>query len=237
MNSKTQSLADANRPMRVFEKILQGGLGAGNIGVVMSPHGMGKAAVLASITIDHAMCGTKCLHVAYGQSVADVRAYDDEILREIVRSLNVPNSTEVMTMVERNKQIYTYGTGQFSPQRLRSTLEFLSLHAEFRPGLIEIQGWPDFRAVTLDEMRALKGIAVEYNCELWMTAHTSPKDFVNSEGVPDYLAKFNDQLSVLIKLEPQGAHVSMRFLKTHNRVPPPTTNLEFDPKSMLVRWH
>jgi hypothetical protein len=233
---KSHTWADTNRPMRVFEKVLQGGLGKGNLGVLMSPHGMGKAAILASITIDQAMSGTKCLHVAYGQSVSDVRAYDDGILDEIVKSLNVADHAEVVSTVERHKQIYTYGTGQFSPQRLRTTLDFLAQHAEFKPGLVEIQGWPDFRVVTIDEIRALKGIAIEYHCELWMTAHTSAKDFVNSEGIPDYLAKNIDLLSVLVALQSQGDAVAIKFLKTHDRVPPGSANLEFDPKSMLVKW-
>lgn len=234
--NKEKTWADANRPMRVFEKVLQGGLGAGNVGVVMSRHGTGKAAVLASITIDQAMHGTNCLHVVYGQGVADVRAFDDEILQELCKSLNIAEKGEVFTAVERRKQIYTYQTGQLTPARLRQTLEFLSTHAEFRPGLIFLQGWPDFRALTVDEMRALKGIAVEYHCELWMAAHTSQQDFVNKDGVPDYLAKFMTNISVLVKLEPKDKNVMIKFVKTHDRIPPADPHLEFDPATMLVRW-
>ena len=43
---------DRNRPLRVFEKILNGGLGRGNIGVVMSSHGTGKLAVMTCVTVD-----------------------------------------------------------------------------------------------------------------------------------------------------------------------------------------
>ena len=43
---------DQNRPLRVLEKVLQGGLGKGNVGVIMARHGMGKIAVMTSIAID-----------------------------------------------------------------------------------------------------------------------------------------------------------------------------------------
>ena len=47
------NLTDANRPLRVLDKVLEGGLGLGNVGVVMARHGLGKVAVLTSIAIDH----------------------------------------------------------------------------------------------------------------------------------------------------------------------------------------
>ena len=38
------SITDQNRPLRVFDKVLKGGLGAGNLGIIMSRHGTGKTA-------------------------------------------------------------------------------------------------------------------------------------------------------------------------------------------------
>ncbi|MGA1780373.1 MAG: hypothetical protein ACO4CW_08565, partial [Planctomycetota bacterium] len=65
------NLVDGNRPLRVLDKVLQGGLGLGNVGVVMAQHGLGKVAVLTSIAIDHAMDGKNALHVSVGKSVSD----------------------------------------------------------------------------------------------------------------------------------------------------------------------
>ena len=229
------SLANTNRPMRVFEKILGGGLAAGNIGVIMSRHGTGKHAVLTSITLDHAMDSKNTLHVAINQSVSDVRAYDDSVLAEILNSLNVVDRTEALTNVERHKQIYTYRNEQFSAKRLRQTVEFLIEHAEFRPQLIEINGWPDFRTISVEEMKALKGLAVEFDCEVWLSAHTSTDDKVDSRGVPDSISRFDNLLSVMMSLQPDGKAVALRVIKASVQ-PQKGVNLEFDPTTMLIRW-
>ncbi|MEE9391991.1 MAG: hypothetical protein V3W41_05760 [Planctomycetota bacterium] len=228
------NVSDANRPLRVFEKALNGGLGEGNIGVLMSRTGTGKLAVMTSIAIDHALGGQQTLHVALNESISDVRAYDDEVLHEMLERLGVEDRAKVATEVERNKQIYTYTDGNFTATRMRTTLDLLKEHAQFRPRLIEIQNWPDFQSVTMDEMSRLKNIAQEYKCEIWLTA-TSHDD--NAPGqIPDYISRFDEFFSVLVSLEPESKHVNLNILKSHDATPPADTHLEFDPKSMLIRW-
>jgi hypothetical protein len=229
------SLADQNRPLRVFEKILGGGLGNGNIGVVMSRHGTGKVALLTSIALDHAMDGKPALHVALGKSVSSVRAFDDEVLDEILNSLDVQDRAEILTVVERNKQIYTYPAGEFGPKRLRSTLTFLRDHAEFVPQLIELQGWPNFESVTPEEVNDLREVAREFECEIWCTAHTHVVEETDDRGVPSWLTRFDDELSAIIELEPESDHLRLKFIKTPGDNPE-GVHLEFDPRSMLVRW-
>lgn len=230
------SLADANRPIRVFEKVLDGGLGAGNIGVVMSRHGTGKAAILTSLALDHAMDGQHTLHVCFGKSVDDVRAYDDEVLAEMIRCYGIENKAEVMTTVERNKQIYTYQDGEFDRHRLRHTLEILAKHAEFRPNLIEIQGWPSFARMNVEEISALRAIAVEFECEIWLSAHTHRDDEVDERGLPKYIGELEEHIEVIVALEPESNHVNIRFVKSHDKPAATGVNLEFDPKTMVMRW-
>ena len=158
-------LTDANRPLRVLDKVIHGGLGRGNIGVLMSRHGTGKLAVLTSMAIDHAMDGRNTLHVALNESVTDIRAYDDEVFHEIATSLSLEDPAEILAKVERHKQIYTYKNGSFNLERLAVTLKFLAERAEFVPEMIEIQGWPDFRTVATDDLEQLKSIAVEHQCD------------------------------------------------------------------------
>ncbi len=229
------SLADQNRPLRVFEKVLGGGLGKGNLGVVMSRHGTGKVALLTSIALDHAMDGKNALHVALGKSVSSVRAFDDEVLEEILTSLDVPDRAAIKTTVERHKQIYTYGAGEFGPERLHSTLSFLRDHAEFVPQLIELQGWPDFEAITSEEVSGLKAVAHEFETEIWCTAHTHLVETTDDRGVPSWLSKFDSDFSAIIELQPESNHLRLRFIKTPGDNPE-GVHLEFDPRSMLVRW-
>lgn len=230
------SLTDANRPIRVFEKVLDGGLGKGNIGVVMSRHGTGKTALLTSLAVDNAMSGHHTLHICFGKSVDDVRAYDDEVLAEIIRCYGIDDKAAVMTTVERNKQIYTYQDGDFNRHRLRSTLEILDKHAEFRPEFVEIQGWPSFSRMNEEEIRALRAIAVEFNCEIWLSAHTHREDEVDERGMPLYLGPLENHIEVIVALDPEMEHVNIRFVKTRGKAAESAVNLEFDPKTMLLRW-
>lgn len=227
---------EVNRPLRVFEKVLQGGLGPGNIGVIMSRHGTGKVAVLTSIAVDKAMDGHNVLHIAMNQSVSDVRAYRDGILHEIEESLAVQDRAETLTMVERHTQIYTYRNSTLTAAQLRSTVRFLSEHAEFKPELIEIQGWPDWREVDDSEVQALKQIAEEWGCEIWATVHTQREDVRDDRGVPDFIARIEHHLAVVVTLEPEAEQIPIRFLKVHGEQTPQNVHLEFDPTSMLIRW-
>lgn len=229
-------LNDSNRPMRVLEKVLHGGLGCGNIGVVMSGHGTGKMAVLTSIALDNAMDGRGTLHVAVAESVADIRAYHDEVLGEILASIGVVNKPEVITGVERSKQIYTFADGKFTLRRLRETLDFLRGGPEFAPSLVELQGWPDFDRVTTDEMAELRKIARDYQCEIWLPAHTRREDGVNGDGVPANVARHLDQIEVLISLDPVGDHVKINIVKAHGKPVAGNVHLELDPNTMLIRW-
>ena len=48
-------------PLRLFEHSIHGGLGPGNIGVVVARHGIGKTAFLVGIALDDAIRGRNVL--------------------------------------------------------------------------------------------------------------------------------------------------------------------------------
>ena len=230
-------LSEANRPLRVFDKVMQGGLGAGNIGVLMARVGTGKIGVMTCIAIDHAINQRHVLHVSLGKSVEDVRVYHDEVLHEFMSQLDPGERPGLLTRVERHKQIYSYRDGSFSIERLRDTLKMLADHAEFKPELIDIQGWPDFTETNEDELRGLKEVAREFRAEIWVTAHTHREDAVKDDrGVPDYIQRFENMIDVLVALEPNQETVHIKFLKTHDQPPATGINLEFDPGTQLIRW-
>lgn len=228
--------AGSNRPLRVFEKVLGGGLGAGNIGVLTSGHGTGKVAILTLIAIDKAMDGHNALHVTLGKSVRDIRAYRDEILEEVEKSLDISDRAEMLTRVERHSRIHTYGNGTFSLERFRQTLTFAQKHAEFSPDLVEISNWPDFEKVTREDIEGLKSLAKDFEFEVWLTAQTRRTTHHDVRHMPDFLTRVEDLLSVVVALEPEARHVPLRFVKVHDGSPPEGIHLDFDPRTMLLRW-
>src|SRR5207247_9414318 len=70
-------------PLRLFEHSIHGGLGPGNVGVVVACHGIGKTAFLVGIALDDAMRGRKILHVSLDKTVDHMREFYVEILLAI----------------------------------------------------------------------------------------------------------------------------------------------------------
>ena len=54
---------NARSPLRLLEKGLHGGLGAGNLGVVLAGHGVGKTAFLVGVALDELLRAGRVLHV------------------------------------------------------------------------------------------------------------------------------------------------------------------------------
>ena len=70
-------------PLRVLDQSIHGGLGRGNIGVVVARHGVGKTAFLVGVALDELMRGRNVLHVSLDQTAERVRAYYDEIFAAV----------------------------------------------------------------------------------------------------------------------------------------------------------
>ena len=88
-------------PLRVFERSIHGGLGAGNLGVILSRPGMGKTAFMVGIALDSLMRGNKVFHVALEQSVDHVREHYDEIFNDLARTTHLDDAASVRVAVER----------------------------------------------------------------------------------------------------------------------------------------
>ncbi len=226
-----------SRPLKVFFKVIQGGLGRGNLGLLMSRHGTGKASVLVSLSVDHALEGKNSLHVSVGKPARDLRSHHDQVFRQLVKSLNLENREALCSLVNRHQQFYTFRTGSFDTARLAQALDFLGEHAEFVPEVVEITGWPDFKEIPRAEMEALKQLALERNLKIWLTAHTTRDDEIAESGLPAQVDRVEDLFTVLISLEPQGEEVRLNFLKVGNERPKSKVNLLFDPATQLLRWH
>jgi len=76
-------------PLRLFEHSIHGGLGPGNIGIVVARHGIGKTAFLVGIALDEAMRGRKTLHVSLDKTVDHMREFYDEIFMDLAHSAHL----------------------------------------------------------------------------------------------------------------------------------------------------
>ena len=74
-------------PVRVFDRAIGGGLGAGNIGVVLSRNGGGKTGFLIGLAIDKLLQGKRVLYISTKESVEHVNDFFDQIFHAMAESL------------------------------------------------------------------------------------------------------------------------------------------------------
>lgn len=223
-------------PLRVFERSIQGGLGKGNVGVVMSRAGAGKTAFLVDIALDELMQERKVLHINIDNPVEKVRGFYDEIFNDLADSQKLERRERAHLIVERNRLIQTYGRESFSMDKVKQGIQLASEHMHFDPEVIILDGWPKFSEATEDDINEIAALAKQYNCELWVSARARREDDRDERGVPTKISRFDSKLSVVINLEPEADHIRLQLLKDHDNADVASLFLELDPRTLLVKW-
>ena len=224
-------------PLRIFEKATDGGLGQGNMGVVLSRHGVGKTAFMVGMAVDALLRGRKVMHISTEEPVERLRAFYYEIFQLICENQRLDNRLERRVDLERNRHILVYNRKNFSLDKLKQSAEFLNDAAHFSPDVVIMDGTPRFEHSEDWEIEGVRDLAGEWGAEIWTSArlHRAGQEY-DDRGVPMEVAQFDDKISVIIHLEPENDHVCVRLLKDHERLAPPELNMELDPKTLLLRW-
>ena len=220
-------------PLRVFEKSIHGGLGAGNIGVVVARHGVGKTAFVVGVALDDLMRGRKVFHVSIGQAMGKVRDHYDEIFDDLARTMSLEDAASVKREMERCRNIHAYLGNTFSVEKLREDLALLREHVHFEPSCVVVDGW-DFEQATAADLAELHAIAKRFEAELWMTAVTHRWSPRSDRGIPEPVAHVEDSVDVIVSLAHDGRAVQVRLLKDHENPEPPEAHVILDPTTMLL---
>jgi hypothetical protein len=220
-------------PLRLFEHSIHGGLGPGNIGVVVARHGIGKTTFLVGIALDDAIRGRKVLHVALDKTVQHVREFYDEIFMDLARSAGLEDLATARLEMERHRIIHTYASGTFTTDKLRHSIQFLKEVATFEPACLILQGF-DFDHATLADVEALRGLAAEFNVELWMSALTHRGVASDERGIPEHIAKLAPAIAVIVQMADDDGTVKLSLLKDHDNPNVAKLALALDPSTMLL---
>ncbi len=223
-------------PLRVFERSIHGGLGKGNVGVVMSRAGVGKTAFLVDIALDDLMRDRRVLHINIDDPVDKVRGFYDEIFNDLAETEKFADRDRVHLGVERHRLIQTFARESFSMDKVKQGIAMAREHMSFDPDVIILDGYPSFSAATEAQVREIKELATAIDCELWVAARARRDDQRNAEGVPEKVARFGPLLSVIVELESEADHVRLNLLKDHENTHCADVFLELDPKTLLLRW-
>jgi len=223
-------------PLRVFEKSIRGGLGKGNLGVVMSRPGVGKTAFLIGVALDDLLRGQKVLHVSLEDPIERLRDFYESIFRELRRSVHLADPIEAHLNMERHRIIHSYRSGELSVPKLRANLGFLADHCQFSPEVVVLDG-VNFHNTDNQELGELKQLAGERQVEVWMS-EKPPREVSarDARRVSAELVRFEDYISVVVLLHPEheGA-VTIEILKDHDNPDVAALKMELDPTTLLVK--
>lgn len=210
----------AQSPLRILEATTHGGLGVGNLGVVMSRAGVGKTACLVQIALDDLLCEREVLHVTLEQKLEHVESWYDALLEDLASHRELTDPAAARAAVRAKRVIHSLGVGGLYPDRLERIVQTFRESINFRPKTIVVDGW-NWSAHTVAENAAMIGAFKAHagllEAELWMSAQTHRGDGGERlSTIPPPCADYDSLIDVAIYLEPRGSEVAVCLLKDHD---------------------
>ena len=220
---------NARSPLRLLEKGLHGGLGTGNLGVVVAARGVGKTPFLVGVALDELLRGGSVLHACCDQTVGHVRAHYDTVFEELASTTHLEDEATTHAEIDRRRSIRVYTPGGLNVSKLRDAA-FFEVEAGNSPSLIVVEGL-DLGQTDRDALGGLRELAGELKAEVWLSASC---DEERPETIPSELARFGDLVSVVLALEPGPRSVQLRALKDHDNPDVSTLHVALDPRTLLL---
>jgi hypothetical protein len=220
---------NARSPLRLLEKGLHGGLGPGNLGVVIAGHGVGKTSFLVGVAVDELLRGGRVLHVSCSHPVNHVRAHYDTVFDELAQTTHLENEGLIHGEIDRHRSVRVYPPNTFSPDKLRDAVK-LEREAGGAPSLIVLEGF-DLTDLPRPDVEDLKVLARELEAEIWLESTSGEERAVRPGGVVDGLG---DLVSVILALEPGDHEVRLRAVKDHDNPDVSDLHVALDPRTLLL---
>jgi len=228
-----QKELNERNPLRLFEHSIHGGLGLGNLGVIVARHGTGKTALLVGIALDEAMRGRKTLHVSLENTVDHLREFYDAVFIDLAHAANLEDPAAVRLEMERNRILHTYAGKSFTIHKLRHSINFLKEYAHFDPVCVVLEGF-NFERASQEDVDAFRQLAVDFNVEMWMSAVRHREVADGDHGIPQSVSKFTSAISVIVQMKDDNDGVHVSILKDHDNPDVAKIALALDPSTMLL---
>jgi hypothetical protein len=230
-------------PMRVFERSMCGGLGRGNLGVVVAASGVGKTALLVQIALDDLLRDRRVLHISYEHGVDDIRAYYSAIFHDLSASSRLDEADAVKADIEQHRLIFSLSAhaesappsqrgGRTSISKLLEVVGFARTYAHFEPDAVIVDGF-ELGAGGGEALGALRTLAEELNAEVWISVRSEDLPLA-SPSLPPPLEGVESLVDVVVGLRPAQNSVRLRVLKDHERTNLSDPELRLDPHTLRL---
>lgn len=223
-------------PLRVFEESINGGLGKGNLGVIVSRHGLGKTACLVHLATDKLFKGESVIHVSFSGNVEHVINWYKEVFREIAELQSLDDAAMVYNSILSNRVVMNFSQEQVPVEKVLSSLESLIKQGSFKADAILFDGYK-LTIADEDDIAKIKDFAKRMDLEVWFSVSPVRPDVVYDEnGVPNTLVKYFDMIDVLLalKYDEKIDKVVLTVVRAHHQNVPKPMKVNLDPKTMLI---
>lgn len=220
---------NARSPLRLLEKGLHGGVGPGNLGVVLAGHGVGKTSFLVGVAVDELLRKGRVLHVSQSHPVSHVRTHYDTVFDELAASRHLKDEGLIHAEIDRHRSIRVYPPNTMSTAKLRDAVK-LECEAGAKPSLLILEG-VELSSLARADVEDLKALAGELEAEIWLESSSEKEQDI---VVPEPISALGELVSVILALEPGEGIVRLRALKDHDNRDLSDLHVSLDPRTLLL---
>ena len=213
-------------PIRSFDKITDGGLKAGELGLVTAKKGLGKTSVLVQFGIDQLLAGNQLVHVSFDQHSSNVISWYDDIYTEIAKKRTVTNAEDTKEQLDKCRTILNFNQDTFSLEKVVNTLNALKAGGFNIAGVV-IDG-VDFAKATEEDIQAVASYAKATNARVWISS-TVEDDTLKGQAPKQLL----DYFTAVVHLSASSSVTKVNVLKMGDRTDI-SSDLKLDPKTLLI---
>lgn len=213
-------------PVRSFEKAINGGLKAGEIGVLASREGLGKTAVLVQFGLDTLLQDKAVVNVSFNQHSSYVITWYEGMFTEMIKKRSIADAEAVKGEIFRNRVILNFSLEALADGRVFNTLKALS-QGGIKPACLVIDGLTK-TALTPAVADGLKAFAAENGVAVWFS-------FSSDETDPDKIfgADVAAKIDTVVLMAQKAGGIVMEVAKAHDAAVK-DVSIKLDPKTLLI---
>lgn len=213
-------------PVRFFDAIADGGLQAGQLGLITAKKGLGKTSVLVQFAIDALIQDKQLVHVSFDQHSSNVISWYNSVLAEIGKKKNLGDTTELNDSIVRDRTILNFNQETFSMPKVVKTIKALK-EGGINVSALIVDG-ADMSKISAEDLKTVEEFVKAEKMTAWFS------DTNESNKLSETLTKETLPLfATVAHLESNGTAVVLKVLKVNGKEADGET-VKLDAKTLLM---
>lgn len=212
-------------PIRYFDKVTNGGLQPGELGLLVAKKGLGKTSVLVQFGADTLLQDKQVIHVSFDQLSPNIISWYQDIFSEIAKKKNLNNVAEQVNDLVHKRIILNFNQDNVSLPQVINTVKALAQGGIIASCMV-VDG-VDLNKISVEDLKAVSDYAKELGMSIWFSATS---DAENLESVKNDLQDF---FSMIIQLQAKSDVIEVAILKLRDSTVK-TSGLKLDSKTLLI---